>query len=48
MIIVNVLNKKNYKRFSKCFYDHKKAYRFVYKVNSSNDLILMSIERELD
>lgn len=47
MIIINFLYKKNNKRCSKIFYDSKKANRFVYKINKSDNFILLSIEREI-
>lgn len=47
MITINFLYKKNNKRCSKNFYDIRKAERFVYKINKSEDLILLSIEREI-
>lgn len=47
MITINYLYKKNNKRYSKNFYDIKKADRFVHKINKSDNLILLSIEREI-
>lgn len=47
MIIVNFLDKKRNKRYSKSFYDSRKADRFVYKINGSDNLVLLSIEREI-
>ncbi len=47
MITINFLVKKSNKRCSKNFYDSRKADRFVYKIIKSEDLILLSIEREI-
>lgn len=47
MITINFLVKKNNKRCSRNFYDLRKAERFVYKINKSDDLVLLSIEREI-
>ena len=47
MITINFLVKKTNKRCSKNFYDSRKATRFMYKINKSNDLVLLSIEREI-
>ena len=47
MITINFYDKNYNKRYSKSFYDSVKANRFVYKINKSDNLILLSIEREL-
>ena len=47
MITINFLVKKSNKRCSMSFYDSKKANRFVHKINKSEDLILLSIERDI-
>lgn len=47
MITINFLVKKSNKRCSRNFYDSRKADRFVHKINKSEDLILLSIEREI-